>query len=552
MANLLMLRGPGAGKRFSLDGRETVIGRQAGLGIHLDLPDVSRRHARITREDERLFLEDLGSSNGTLVDGQRISGKVALDGPRRITIGPCEFLFETPQASDEQVEIRAELPSGRTNFDLYRQDSASKLRAVLDIAHQLAQSRDLDELWPRLLDHLLGLFPKADRGLVLLRDRERMVVRAVKARRPERGSAGLYSRSVVQRVVSEGIGIMAANRGTAGETLQAAGILSFVCVPLKSRDGRVLGVLQLDRAGRGDTDFGPEDLHLLTAISLQVSAVLENTALHAELLEHERVKRDLALARLGQMAAGVAHEISNPLAFVSNNTFVVQRDLEALRKLLDLYERAARDLAPHRPELVEEIQTFISEIDLPYTLRSVDDLLVRSRDGLKRIQQIVQGLRDFARLDERAQNEADINEGIEATATIARGLAEKRQVSLVLELTPLPRIACQPAQINQVVFNLVVNGIDACAAGGRVTVRTAIVPGTVEIHVVDNGHGIDPAIRDKIFDPFFTTKPLGKGVGLGLSISHGIVQHHRGRIDFESAPGQGAHFVVRLPCATPS
>src|SRR5262249_28890921 len=104
MANLLMLRGPAPGKRFPLEDRETIIGRQAGVAIHIDLPDVSRRHARITREDDRLFLEDLGSSNGTLVDGQKISGKVALDGPRKIVIGPCEFLFETPQASDEQVE----------------------------------------------------------------------------------------------------------------------------------------------------------------------------------------------------------------------------------------------------------------------------------------------------------------------------------------------------------------------------------------------------------------------------------------------------------------
>src|SRR5262249_55958414 len=243
MANLLMLRGPAPGKRFPLEDRETIIGRQAGVAIHIDLPDVSRRHARITREDDRLFLEDLGSSNATLVDGEKIIGKDALDRPRQSVIGPCEVLLETPHASDEQAEIRAELSSRRTNFDLYRQDAASKLQAVLDIAHQLAQSRDLDELWPRLLDHLLGLFPKADRGLILARDRERMVVRAVKARRPERGSAGLYSRSVVQRVVSEGIGIMAANRGTAGETLQAAGISSFVCVPLKGRDGRVLGVL---------------------------------------------------------------------------------------------------------------------------------------------------------------------------------------------------------------------------------------------------------------------------------------------------------------------
>ena len=251
------------------------------------------------------------------------------------------------------------------------------------------------------------------------------------------------------------------------------------------------------------------------------------------------------------MVAGVAHEINNPLSFVNNNVAVLQRDVAALKDLLMLYRQAEEIIATHNEELAGWIKEMEEHIDLPYTLSNLDELLIRSRDGLRRIQQIVRDLRDFARLDESDLLEIDLNEGIASTVNIIRGRAKKKQIQLDLDLHPLPKITCYPAKINQVVMNLLANAIDACNDHGCVKVHTEPVDGKVLIEVADNGSGIDPAILDRIFDPFFTTKPPGEGTGLGLSISYGIVQDHGGSIDLESTPGKGTCFKIQLPLAPP-
>ena len=253
------------------------------------------------------------------------------------------------------------------------------------------------------------------------------------------------------------------------------------------------------------------------------------------------------LAGLGQMVAGVAHEINNPLAFVSNNIAVLQRDVKALMEMLKMYAEAEPRLKAEAPELWGRINDLSERIDLPYTMQSLPELLDRSREGLKRIQQIVKDLRNFARLDESDLHEVDLNEGIDSTINIIRGHARKKQVDIRFERGKVPPVACYPAKLNQVVMNLLSNAIDASPESGKVTVRTEAQNGTVRIEVADSGHGIPPEIRERIFDPFFTTKPPGEGTGLGLSISYGIVRQHGGTIDVTSEPGRGATFTVAIP-----
>ena len=282
---------------------------------------------------------------------------------------------------------------------------------------------------------------------------------------------------------------------------------------------------------------------------LEAAAASERQSHEALKLTQSRLVQSERLAGLGQMVAGVAHEINNPLSFVINNAAVLSRDVTDLRDLLTLHEEADDLIARDNPSLHARIVAFRDEVDLPYLLDNIHKLLRRSDDGLKRIEQVVKDLRLFARLDESDVKEADLNAGVQSTATIIRGNARRDDVELKLDLNPLPPVTCFPAKINQVIMNLLSNAVDACDAGGCVTVRTRYEGESIQIEVNDTGNGIDPSIRDRIFDPFFTTKPVGQGTGLGLSISYGIIQEHGGTIEVESSPGCGTTFVVKLPLA---
>lgn len=290
------------------------------------------------------------------------------------------------------------------------------------------------------------------------------------------------------------------------------------------------------------------------ADDLANTALSEHQAHAALLLVHEELKAAQVqlvqaekLVSMGQMVAGVAHEINNPLSFIGNNVAVLRRDIGLLRELLALYRSADPTLAVSSPELYERIRDRAERIDLDYTLDNLVGLTERSAEGLKRIQGIVADLRDFARLDEGDLKTVDLNDGIRSTVNVVAYRARMKNVELIMELGALPEFICSPGKINQVVLNLLVNAIDACSEGGKVTIRTLAAERRLEIHVLDTGPGVDPAVRDRIFDPFFTTKPVGQGTGLGLSISHGIIQAHGGSIVLESDREPGAHFVVRLP-----
>lgn len=303
MAVLTVINDRGYTEQYQLHGRECVVGRQADTDLRLDARDVSRRHARILTEGDFFFVEDLGSSNGTFVNNTRVSGKQPLQEQDRIQIGPFTLCFQLQDDPvEKEIKITASIPTAVTNSKLFRLDAARKLQVILEIAQQLSHTLDLKTLLPQLLERLLTLFLQADRGMVVLLDeRGRPEVRAVRTRYSDQEIPRQFSRAVIKRVLEEGVGIVAEdaphdNRFNATQTLTNLGVRSFVCAPFKAHDGRAMGVVVLDRFGN-DNPFKEDDLHLLAATALLFSVVIENASLHEELVEKARMDRDLSLAR---------------------------------------------------------------------------------------------------------------------------------------------------------------------------------------------------------------------------------------------------------------
>ncbi|HEX5686885.1 MAG TPA: ATP-binding protein [Ideonella sp.] len=268
-----------------------------------------------------------------------------------------------------------------------------------------------------------------------------------------------------------------------------------------------------------------------------------NEALQTEISERKHLQAQLVqqgnLASIGQLAAGVAHEINNPIGFIFSNFGTLEHYLDHLFRLLAAHERA---------EPAASLRSLYEELQIDYLKEDVPMLMRESKDGILRVRQIVQDLKDFSRVDSAQQFQpAQLHQGIDSTLNVVANEI-RYQADVVKEYGQLPPVECLASQINQVVMNLVVNAAHAMGSNrGRIVIRTGATADEAWFEVADNGSGIPPEVLPQIFDPFFTTKPVGKGTGLGLSLSYGIVQKHRGRISVDSEVGRGTTFRVTLP-----
>jgi signal transduction histidine kinase len=284
-------------------------------------------------------------------------------------------------------------------------------------------------------------------------------------------------------------------------------------------------------------------------VQLEQNLAAQNRALRATqatLIQSEK------LAGLGRLAAGIAHEINNPLAFVTNNLGVLRRDVPASFNVLDKYRTGRESLSRVEPALAAEVARMEQEIDLAYIQQNLVRQFDHSLQGLARVRDIVRNLLNFARIDEAERRSLDLNAAILGTAEILAHEIKTKQVQFENRFEPVPQVLCHPAKINQVLLNMLLNAIQACQPGGTVSARTRRESAThVLIEIEDNGCGIGSEHLPHIFEPFFTTKPVGQGTGLGLSVSYGIVREHGGSIEVKSEPGRGSLFQIRLPIQCP-
>lgn len=287
---------------------------------------------------------------------------------------------------------------------------------------------------------------------------------------------------------------------------------------------------------------------------------LQETLKQLQLTQTQLIQAE-KMSSLGQMVAGIAHEINNPVSFIYGNLHHAHQYTQDLLKLVRIYQQ----LCPNPPP---EIQEQVEEIDLDFLIQDIAKLFQSMKVGTERIQEIVKSLRNFSRLDEAELKQVNIHEGIDSTLMILehrlQATHEYPEIKIIKKYSQLPNVTCYPGQLNQVFMNILANAIDALETSAindnqkltknnpQIQIKTEVINEKwISVSITDNGLGINEQVRSKLFDPFFTTKAVGKGTGLGLYISYQIiVEKHNGQLNCFSVPGKGAEFVIKIPVSS--
>ncbi|MBF0486326.1 MAG: protein kinase [Candidatus Omnitrophica bacterium] len=477
-----------------------------------------------------------------------------------------------------------------------------KLKSLIQVSQYLSAIVNLNELLEKIVESAIEVVG-AERGFLMLhkgviadfdvekKDKGELVLMA--SRNIEKDSLKneefQICNSVIDKVRSnnEPLVVMDVASDTElknNESAMRYGLKSILCVPLLTKNNQMLGLIYLDNRFLKNL-FTNQDLELLKTLAVQAGISVENTILvekekeavrkasesemrakYADMLTgkneeiekaYEKLKltqgqlvQSAKMASVGQLAAGVAHEINNPTGFVLSNLEILKKYLANIQKMLMGYNLAEELLLkipdPDAVRLAEDIFVLKKKNRWDYIMSDLPGMVEESKAGALRIKRIVEDLRIFSHVDEEKLQLSNINEIIEAALSIVWN--ELRfKVETVKEYGDVPPILCYPQELNQVFVNLLINAVQSIADKGVITVRTYLNDKSVFVEVIDTGSGMPPEIIARLFEPFFTTKPIGQGTGLGLSVAYGIIQRHKGEIFAKSQPGAGSTLTVRLP-----
>lgn len=348
---------------------------------------------------------------------------------------------------------------------------------------------------------------------------------------------------------------------------QELGLSSSFAVPIRAF-GRIVAVTEFFSPDSHSRD--EKFLRNVETAALQLGTGIDRRESEVQLRQNitslEQANADLRatkdqlvqsekLVSIGQLAAGIAHEINNPIGFVMSNVNSLRDYVQTLVEMLGCYERFVSAVGQGNEQIVDgalaEIRTRSDSNDLEFVRSDATAIIEESVEGMMRVKDIVEGLKTFARTDGSTLDEADVHEIIEVSLKMVWNEL-KYNCTIERDFGDLPGIVCNAGKLGQVFTNLLVNASHAIGEQGLIRIATRRSDdGGVEITVSDNGHGIDAGKLKEIFNPFFTTKPVGQGTGLGLSVSYGIIQDHGGKISVESEPGAGTTFIIRLPVEPP-
>ncbi len=531
VASVQVIQGPDKGRTFELIDGENMIGRSE-CTVDLNDGTVSRRHCRLLPRQSRWTLEDLGSANGTYLNGTKLRQAQPVKRGDQIRCGSSLLVFEGEQNVvrgtidvDEDgnlvdAAIVATIPSNEDSVIIPTPEAGAEaignLRIIYELISEVSSTFSVDTLLSQILDKIFSVL-QADRGYVMLIDEGgELRLKAAKLSSQDAATTAQapISRTIINEVVTNQVGVLSSNamtdkRFASGKSVHDFGIRSAICAPIKGRD-RILGVIQVDCNVSSHT-YSTEQLRLLTAIGYQAGLAIENVRLYEATVQSER------LAAVGETVAHLSHHIKNILQALSAGIDVVEMCLNK-----DNLEKARQSW--------------------PVVQRN-----------LERINQLILNMLTFSKDREPYLENVNVSAIVGECVDLVTPQADERNVAILKALDEIPPIPADASGLNQAVLNLLSNALDAVKNDdGAITVSTEFnnMGREVVIQVTDNGSGIPEEQLNEIFNAFYSNKGQ-KGTGLGLAVTKKIIDEMHGRIDVTSYLGEGTTFTIRLPADQP-